>query len=63
MSAEDVVSVKEHSLSDYLKKAEVNSNRVLNVFVREKGKQELITERNKMKLDKWRDKPLHEQCP
>ena len=63
MSAEDVVSVKEHSLSDYLKKAEVNLNRVLNVFVREKGKQELITERNKMKLDKWRDKPLHEQCP
>ena len=63
MSAEDVVSVKEHSLSDYLKKAEVNSNRVLNVFVKEKGKQELETERNKMKFDKRCDKPLHEQCP
>ena len=31
------------SLSDYVKRAEVNSDRVLDVFAKEKGKQELIT--------------------
>ena len=57
MSVEDVVRVEEHSLSDYLKRAEVNTNRVLDAFV--KGKQELITEQKMMKLDEWLDKPLY----
>ena len=34
---EDGVRVDEHSLSDHLKRAEVNSDRVLDVFVKEKG--------------------------
>ena len=34
MSVEDVVIVEEHSLPDYLKTAEVNSDRVLDVFVK-----------------------------
>ena len=34
MLVEDVVRVKEHSLSDYLKRPDVNSDRVLNVFVK-----------------------------
>ena len=57
MSVDDVVRVEEHSLSDYLKVAEVNSDMMLDVFAKEKGKQELITEQKKMKLDGWRDKP------
>ena len=49
-------------MSDYLKRAEVNSDRMLDVFfVKEKGKHELITEQ-KMKLNGQCDKPLHEQC-
>ena len=36
MSVEDVGSVEEHSLLNYLKRAEVNSERVLDVFVKEK---------------------------
>ena len=47
MSMEDVVRVEEHRLSHYLKKAEVNSDRVLDVFAKEKGKQELITEKKR----------------
>ena len=57
MSVDDVERVKEHSLSDYVKGAEVNSDMMLDVFAKEKGKQELITEQKKMKLDGWRDKP------
>ena len=34
MSVEDVVRVKVHSLSDYLKRPDVNSHRVLNVVVK-----------------------------
>ena len=39
-----------HIRSDYLKRAEVNSNKVLNVFVK-KRKQELIARQKKIKLD------------
>ena len=45
MSVEDVVRVKQHSLSDYLKRAEVNLDR--DAFVKEKGKQEMIREQMK----------------
>ena len=34
MSVENVVRLEKHSLSDYLKRAEVNSGRVLDVFVK-----------------------------
>ena len=34
MSVENVVRVKERSLSNYLKRPDVNSDRVLNVFVK-----------------------------
>ena len=44
------ISVKEHSLSDYLKRADVNSDKVLNVFVKH---QELIAEQKKKRLDGW----------
>ena len=37
MSEEGVIRVEEHSLSDYLKKAELNSDGVLDVFVKERG--------------------------
>ena len=47
MSVEDVVRVEEHSLSDYLKRPQFDSDRMLNVFVKEKGKQELLTEQKK----------------
>ena len=50
MSVEDVVRVEQHSLSDYLKRAEVNLDR--DAFVKEKGKQEMIREQKKMK---WMD--------
>ena len=43
MSVEDVERVEKRSLSDYFKRAEVNSDKWLNVLVKEK-KQELITE-------------------
>ena len=49
MSVEDVVKVKEHSMSDYLKRAKINSDRVLD-FLEKKMKQELITQQKKMKL-------------
>ena len=52
------ISVKEHSLSDYLKRADVNSDKVLNVFVK---KQELIAEQKKMRLDEWMLWPTTEQ--
>ena len=55
----NAVRVEERSLSDYLKRAEVNSDKMLNVFVKENGKQELIIE--PVKLIGWRDKPLHGQ--
>ena len=35
----------------------------MNVFAKEKGKQELITKQKKIKLGEWRDKPLNEQYP
>ena len=38
MSVEDVVKVEEHILSNYLKRAEVNSGRLLDVFVKEQKK-------------------------
>ena len=38
MSVEDVVRVEEHSLSDYMKRSEVNLDRVLGVFVKEERK-------------------------
>ena len=34
---------------------------MLEVYVKEKWKQELITEQKTMKLDGWSDKPLHGQ--
>ena len=51
MSVEDVVRVEKHSLTDYLKTAKINSDKVLGVFVKQNGKQELITEQNNMKWD------------
>ena len=39
------------------RRAEVNSGRVLDVF----AKQKMITEQQRMKLEEWRDKSLHEQ--
>ena len=45
------------------KRADVNLDRELDVVVNKKGRQELITEQNKMKLDGWHDQPRHEQCP
>ena len=62
MSVEDVVRVKEHSLLAYLKRAEVNSEWVLDIFVKEKKKTKLITKQKQMMLDGWCDKPLHKQC-
>ena len=44
MSVEDVVRVEKHRLSNYLERSEVNSDRALYVFAKEKGKQKLITE-------------------
>ena len=61
MSVEDAVRVEKHSLSNYLKRIVVNSDRTLYVFVEENGKQNLITEQKNMKMDGWRDKPLHWQ--
>ena len=52
MSVEDVVKVEEHSLLDYLNRAKVSLDRVLDVFVKEKRKQELITKQKKTKSDK-----------
>ena len=57
MPVEDVVRVEEHSFLNYLKKAKVNSDKVLDVFVREKEKQQRITEQELMKLNGGRDKP------
>ena len=51
MSVEDVVRVEEHSLSDYMKRSEVNLDRVLDVFVKEKQEQELIIEQKQLKLN------------
>ena len=52
ISVDDVVRVEGHSLSDYLKRTNVNLDKVLDDFVKEKKKkQELICERMKMKLD------------
>ena len=36
MSVEDVVKVEEHILSNYLKRAEVNLGRLLDVFVKKR---------------------------
>ena len=55
--------VKEHSLLAYLKRAEVNSEWVLDIFVKEKKKTKLITKQKQMMLDGWCDKPLHKQYP
>ena len=41
MSVEDVVRVEEHSLSDYMKRSEVNLDRVLGVFVKEERETEI----------------------
>ena len=41
MSVEEVVRIEECSLFDYLEQAEVNRERVLDVFVKDKGKEEL----------------------
>ena len=41
-------------MSDNSKEAEVNLDRLLDAFVKEKGKQELSNEQKKMKLDRWR---------
>ena len=41
MSEVDVGRVEEQSLPDYAKSAEVKSNRVLDVFVKAKGKQKI----------------------
>ena len=51
MPVEDAVRVEKHSLSNYLKRIVVNSDRTLYVFVEEKGKQKLITEQKNMKMD------------
>ena len=48
MSVKDVVRVEEHSLSDYLERAEVNSDKALDFFVKKKKKWELITEQKKL---------------
>ena len=44
VSVEELVRVEEHSQLEYLKKTEVNSDRILDLFVKEKKKQKLITE-------------------
>ena len=63
MSVEDVVRVEQHSLSNYVKKAEVNLDRVMDAFAKEKRNRKIICEQQKRKQDEWRDKPLHRQCP
>ena len=63
MSVEEVVRIEECSLSDYLKQAEVNRERVLDVFVKDKGKEELKLEQKKKRLDGWQEKSLHGQYP
>ena len=45
------------------KRAEVNSDRVLDVFVKEKRESGGDYGTKKMKLDEWLDKPLHGQYP
>ena len=56
MSVEDMVRVEEHSLSDYLKRAEVNLDRVLDAFVKTSKETESKCEQKKMKLDRWLNK-------
>ena len=51
ISVDDAVRVEEHSLSDYVKRAEVNLDRVLSAFVKLKEKQRMISEQKKIKLD------------
>ena len=63
MSVEEVVRIEECSLSDYLKQAEVNWENVLDVFVKDKGKEELKLEQKKKRLDGWQEKSLHGQYP
>ena len=63
MLVEDVLRVEKHSLLAYLKIAELNLDRVLDAFAKEKNKQELIGEQKKIMLNEWRDKPLHRQYP
>ena len=58
-----VVRVEEHWLPHYLKRAEVNSDKVLDVFfVKERGKHELITEQRIMKLNCAKSVPTHTYC-
>ena len=55
MSVEDVVKVMEQS--HYMKRPQVNSDRVSNVCMKTNLKHELIPEQKKMKLDRRSDKP------
>lgn len=63
MSVEEVVRLEECSLSDYLKHAEVNKEKVLDMFVKDKGKYELKQEQKKKRMDGWQEKSLHGQYP
>ena len=68
---EDAVKMEERSLSDYLKKAEVYSDRLLDVFMKEgcwmsswkKKRNRNWLLNKKMQLDGWRDKSLNGQYP
>ena len=48
---------------DYFKRAGLNSDRSVNVSLKDKENQELITEQQKMRSDVWCGKPLHRQHP
>ena len=53
MAVENVINVKEPSLSDYLKTAEANSDRGLNASEKNKDKKTITTENKR--VDRGRD--------
>ena len=54
-SVEEVVRMEECSLSDYLKRADLNDRGVLDVFIRDKGSNELKVEQKEKRKDGLRN--------
>ena len=63
MSVEECVRLEEHSLSDYLKKSNINEDSVMDDFLKDKPKNELKAEQRQKRLDGWKEKALHGQYP
>lgn len=63
VSIEECVRIEECSLSDYIKRKNMNEDSALDSFVKDKSAAEMKTEKMNERTEGWKEKALHGQYP